>query len=116
MTAPGGEAVRISVADNAIRNPSSSTSCGERLTAVTAFDARGMANTIFGAIVAASDARGVADTIFGAVVAASNATGLADAIYGAVGPFGSSPDLVVFRLGQRDIPGTAGGIDLSDGV
>jgi hypothetical protein len=67
-------------------------SCGERSTAVTASDARGMAKTIFRALVAASDARGVADTIFGAVMAASNATGLADAIFGAVGPCSSSLD------------------------
>jgi hypothetical protein len=116
MTASGREAVCIPVADNAVRNSSSSMLCGERSTAVTASDARGMANAIFGAVMAASDARGVADTIFGAVVAASNATGLADAIFGAVSPCGSSPDSVVFRLGRRDIPGTAGGIGLLDGV
>ena len=75
-----------------------------------------MAEAIFGAILAASNARGMADTIFGAIVAASNATGLANAIFGAVGPCGSSPDSVVFCLGRRDIPGTAGGIGLLDGV
>ncbi len=110
MTAPWGEAVRIPVADNAVRNPSSSMLCGERSTAVTASNARGMADAIFGAVVAASDARGVANTI------ASNATGLANTIFGAVGPCGSSPDSVVFCLGRRDIPGTAGGIGLLDGV